>query len=231
MSKVGDRYGNLVVLRVLPGEGKLRCIFKCDCGAEYESRLDAVKSKKHQSCGCLGKESKKAFYADRFDASKFHLKRFGRWLVTGLQTDVTRKTHITRLVCLCDCGTQGVVRGSALLDGSSQSCGCLHSEILKNTIDVHIKHANARSNSRGVECTKIYSKWAEIRRCCKRGNARSNPRVCHEFDKRWANFELFLEDFGQINDDQTISRFDNMKPWSKENCYISLTQPPVAPQS
>ncbi len=54
-------------------------------------------------------------------------KRFGRLLVLG------PKTHKGKLIywlCRCDCGTEKLIRGQNLRNGSSESCGCLQRELI-----------------------------------------------------------------------------------------------------
>lgn len=55
-------------------------------------------------------------------------KRFTRWTVVGRGKDYiypsTGKAAI-RYNCLCDCGKEKLVHKSHLLNGSSQSCGCI----------------------------------------------------------------------------------------------------------
>ena len=60
--------------------------------------------------------------------------RFGRWTVIkevdGLK--YPPKTYVRRFLCVCDCGTQRVVRYDYLRNGKSKSCGCLLGDINKS---------------------------------------------------------------------------------------------------
>lgn len=53
-------------------------------------------------------------------------QRFGRWIV--LETIKGYKSGKTYCLCECDCGTQKYVYYLSLLNGESQSCGCLKKE-------------------------------------------------------------------------------------------------------
>lgn len=56
-------------------------------------------------------------------------KRFGRWTVLYRVKD---EGNSSCWKCRCDCGTKRVVRKQHLKSGRSQSCGCLHKEIVTN---------------------------------------------------------------------------------------------------
>lgn len=57
-------------------------------------------------------------------------KKFNRLTVVDRADDYVYPDgkRIARWLCVCDCGNQCVVRGTALRDESTQSCGCLHKE-------------------------------------------------------------------------------------------------------
>lgn len=57
-------------------------------------------------------------------------KRYGRWtVIKRVQNHPTRQD--AQWLCKCDCGNEKIVRGVILRAGKSQSCGCLHSEIVQ----------------------------------------------------------------------------------------------------
>ena len=56
-------------------------------------------------------------------------KQFGRWTVLYRVKD---EGNSSCWKCRCDCGTERVVRKQHLKNGKSQSCGCLHKEIVTN---------------------------------------------------------------------------------------------------
>lgn len=57
-------------------------------------------------------------------------QRFGRWTVLNKAPSKNRMVYWN---CQCDCGTIKTVKGASLRNGESQSCGCLHKEIAKQT--------------------------------------------------------------------------------------------------
>lgn len=59
-------------------------------------------------------------------------KRFGRWTVIR-RSYPNGKNWRVEWLCKCDCGTERIVSGNHLKDGSSKSCGCFRIEqLIKN---------------------------------------------------------------------------------------------------
>lgn len=102
-----------------------RCI--CECGNEVIVTRSRLKRKDGtKSCGCLQKEmSHNLFFKDLTG------QRFGRLIVLERVDPPShvKDKHYTYWKCQCDCGNITVVRRDALLNGSTQSCGCIHDEI------------------------------------------------------------------------------------------------------
>lgn len=86
---------------------------KCICGRIVYPTTFRLKSGKTKSCGCMTNVK---------DISK---QRFGRLITLHRDKNDGRK-----YVCLCDCGNTISVFRDALVRGSTNSCGCLHSEII-----------------------------------------------------------------------------------------------------
>lgn len=58
-------------------------------------------------------------------------QRFGRLMVLKRvddKIDPKSGKHKSQFLCQCDCGNQKVILGSALTQGATRSCGCLHCE-------------------------------------------------------------------------------------------------------
>lgn len=73
---------------------------------------------------------------------------FGRLTVLG--TDSITHTRTTLWQCRCQCGNTHTVRASHLIDGLTQSCGCLRREIYGDTSRVNNSPAPPRSGITGV---------------------------------------------------------------------------------
>lgn len=60
-------------------------------------------------------------------------KRFGRWLVISFSH--MTKFGVSAWNCTCECGTAKKVLSAGLINGRSKSCGCLHRELQKKTVE------------------------------------------------------------------------------------------------
>ena len=125
--------------------------------------------------------------------------------------------------CKCDCGSQKIVASQLLLDGRTQSCGCLHSEFCLTKL-------KARNTTHGMKHSPEWSIWHSMKSRC------YNPKwpgyknyggrgiyICEE----WRNdFMAFYRDMGPRPEGigsggraiYSIERKDNDGPYTKENC-------------
>ena len=136
---------------------------------------------------------------------------FGRWTV--LKREYPNQGGQPMWLCQCCCKnkTISVVRGSALRQGTSKSCGCLSKEFLSE-----------KSTTHGMYRTPLHSVWVSMKQRCQ------NPNMIH-YDsyggrgisvcKSWQNFENFYKDMHEgYSKGLEIDRIDNDGNYSKENC-------------
>lgn len=107
--------------------------------------------------------------------------------------------------CRCVCGTEILVRGSALNSGGTKSCGCA---VIERASRMSVGYLTTH----GKRKTKTYQSWVGILARCLNTN---NPaykdygargiQVC----ERWRSFENFLSDMGERPDKCTIDRHPN----------------------
>lgn len=76
-----------------------------------------------KDCGCWRSQPKEDLTG----------KRFGRLVVFGI-SDRHKDNACKYLECKCDCGNICTVRGDALKSGETQSCGCIHDELLRENL-------------------------------------------------------------------------------------------------
>jgi hypothetical protein len=139
-------------------------------------------------------------------------QKFGRLFVESC--DVLRKNNRVTWLCICECGTQLHVTGSALRTGNTQSCGCLHRDGLV------ARNAIAAENK--VYDTATYQSWESMKERCYSRSHKSYKdyggrgiTVCD----RWVeSFHNFLEDMGERPEGMTLDRERNNEGYCKENC-------------
>jgi len=103
----------------------------CECGNEKDISSNSLRRGLTKSCGCLHKQ--RASEANKKDIIG---KQFGLWTVLE---EVPERNQNQKIVykCQCACGTIREVVGANLLNGGSQSCGCLnmsHGELKINKL-------------------------------------------------------------------------------------------------
>jgi hypothetical protein len=149
--------------------------------------------------------------------------RFGRWTVISAPRHRSpgKKIRIYRL-CLCDCGQQREVLQQNLLNGGSQSCGCLSREVARigvwRLIESSITHGES-----GSAITPEYRAWRGMLTRCENPTSRGfkwwggrGIKIC----ERWHTYENFLADMGRRpSPKHSLDRFpDNNGHYQPGNC-------------
>lgn len=134
----GQRFGRLVVQNQAEdyidksGHHRLMWHCVCDCGNEKDIRADGLTRGSSKSCGCLNYDGT-IKTGRQIDLSG---QRYGRLLVVKRmpsKIEITGKRR-GRWLCKCDCGNETIVDTTKLTDGTTQSCGCLRDERLKEAL-------------------------------------------------------------------------------------------------
>ena len=137
--------------------------------------------------------------------------RFGR-LVVVRRAENNRHNRVM-WECVCDCGNiTNPIEAGALRSGNTKSCGCIHSEQLRERVTTH-----------GKKGTRLYRIWQGMLRRC------DNPKrkdfhhyggrgisVCDE----WRQFDEFYK-WAMANgyqEDLTIDRKDVNGSYCPDNC-------------
>ena len=129
INEIGNRYGLLTVKeRANTKSKKAEWICQCDCGNFKIVSGSDLRGNKITTCGpgCLLKYTRNANFKNLVG------QRFGRLVV--IKFIKINQNHKSVWRCLCDCGNEYDVIGAALINGSTQSCGCLHREQLQNML-------------------------------------------------------------------------------------------------
>lgn len=188
---IGDQFGSLTVIsgpRLKHIGGKSRCLYKakCNCGAVKWLRKESLKVA--VSCGCQNINIKTDLIG----------QRFGRLTILSSAPSINKKTHWN---CVCECGQLVTTRADSLIEGNTQSCGCLR-------INNHaVKHGH---NSKKRGRTRTYNAWSGLKQRC----LDPSHRDAHNYsargitvDPRWLQFENFLADVGECPEGMSIDRY------------------------
>lgn len=140
-------------------------------------------------------------------------RRFGRLLVLGEGESVRDSEGSLRLrwQCRCDCGNTVSANGKLLVNGHTQSCGCLFAELRSQGNTTH-----------GMAGTPTYRTWQHmIERCTDpkdRGFANYGGRGITVCDRWLESFENFLADMGEKPPGLSIERSKNDEGYEPGNC-------------
>lgn len=144
-------------------------------------------------------------------------ERFSRWTVINeAEPKIERGNRRIRYWnCVCECGTKRAVLERSLVSGVSRSCGCYHSDIMKEV--------GKRTVTHGMSNSRLYAIYKHMHNRCYNQNdiryERYGGRGISVVDE-WHNFENFMSwAFGNgYADNLSIDRIDLDKDYSPDNC-------------
>lgn len=124
----GNRYGKLVVVKLIEKNSTIghKWLCKCDCNNEKivgGRELKRKDSRGTKHCGCSAYECKLKDITDQ---------RFGKLVALRLSKERDNSNR-TQWVCVCDCDitVEKLIRTNDLLTNKTKSCGCIRDEKVK----------------------------------------------------------------------------------------------------
>lgn len=124
---LGQKFNRLTVLRRYINhkkDGNTYWTCQCTCGNTCIVSRQSLITKNTQSCGCIQKEKMGDKYIDLTN------KVFGKLTVLNKSKNKSSYGHIL-WICQCSCGNKKEISGISLRAGVVKSCGCLHTEKMK----------------------------------------------------------------------------------------------------
>jgi len=147
---------------------------------------------------------------------------FGRLTVISEGERSGKGNYIRNWNCVCDCGGINSITQGSLIRGLTNSCGCIHKEVMSVVKTTH------GESKKGLN-SREYRIWSGIKtRCYNTKNKRYNSyggrgiKVCD----RWLNsFEIFLSDMGRRpSTNHSIDRIDVNADYEPSNCKWATTK-------
>lgn len=134
---------------------------------------------------------------------------FGK--LTVIERAGSAKSGHAQWLCQCECGNVVTVSSNPLLRGLTNSCGCLHNELLAE-----------RNSTHGMSKTSEYMAWAHMKNRCYNLKDKKfkdyggrGITVCN----RWLKFENFFADMGKRpSSGHSIDRIENSGNYEPGNC-------------
>lgn len=219
---VGDIYGQLTVIKEVEpkvyanGQRRRRYECLCTCGNTKIVAHTELRSGDTKSCGCHRKK-----FLSELKTIKMIGKKYGRWTVideAGYRTEPSG-AKIRLYTCQCECGEIRDIVGSSLRNGSSQSCGCLNSELSSERL---LKH--------GLTNHPLYLKWSNMKRRCYDENNCSYDdyggrgiKVCKEWIDGFKSFYDWAMENGWKKGLE-LDRIDTNGNYSPKNCRFITHQ-------
>ena len=112
----GKKFGHLTVIEKAESPDELKDTFwrcRCDCGNETVVDRRRLVNGSIRSCGCKKKTP-----------LEITGQRYGKLLVVGKNIPASKVRGSSVWDCVCDCGNNVLVSGTALTNGFKRSCGC-----------------------------------------------------------------------------------------------------------
>lgn len=128
-------------------------------------------------------------------------KTFGRLLVLRR---IANLPGGTTYLCRCSCGKEKGILAKNLVNGRSQSCGCVRD------VELH-----------GLRHLRAYRSWVSMKQRCLNPSATGYERYGGagvKIHESWMKFSSFLADMGERPEGTSLDRVNNDKGYEPGNC-------------
>lgn len=105
---------------------------RCECGTERLIPAQTLRKSESRSCGCLKSE---------LTRDRLFIDLSGQTFARLRVIESMGEGRALRWRCVCTCGNETSVAGSALREGTTRSCGCLFRDVMKERNGAYAKDA------------------------------------------------------------------------------------------
>jgi hypothetical protein len=216
----GQRFGLLTAVSKAPSGPRYRTMWhcRCDCGKEYVTGANNLKSGNTQSCGCAPKKPRKPELLLDLIGDVY-----GRLTVLWCVGPVPNG-RIREWMCRCSCGKEIQVAQNNLRSGNTESCGCYKREL---TVARNTRHGESVGGKWSPEFATYKSM---ISRCYHSGASGYHLYggrgigVCDQW-RGDGGYAQFLSDMGRRpTPNHSLDKIDNDKNYSPSNCRWATTK-------
>ena len=138
--------------------------------------------------------------------------KFGR--LTVIERTENSESGKTRWLCRCDCGKEIVVCGCNLKNNHTQSCGCIHHEVVSRVFGTH-----------HMSQSRIYSIWVNIKTRCLNHKAVNYHNyggrgitICNEWQNDFQAFYDYVSKLEHFNEKgYSLDRINNNGNYEPNN--------------
>ena len=134
------------------------------------------------------------------------------------------KNGSTLVKCICDCGTEKIVRLCSLKKGEIKSCGCFAKELLIK------RNKTVKYTTHGQSRTRLYTIWCDMKQRCLNKNQKvfkhygeRKISICDEWKNNFNSFYNWAIRNGYA-DNLTIDRIDVDGNYEPSNCRWATMQ-------
>ena len=118
---IGQKINKWTILEIKNDKRNCYAVCMCECGTIKEVNIYNLINNKTKDCGC----GRRKMLTETKTKNLIGM-RFGKLVAEELLPD-SNKFNRRQYRCKCDCGNEIIVPSGSLLNGHTQSCGCLNS--------------------------------------------------------------------------------------------------------